>query len=143
MNHELTVAKGWYAGLGKEFRLPNGDVATLREELSKAEQLVGLGREFHLADDGNGDVIAALRDELAWAEHFTSLAKEFRLPAAEASALREEMIKTSSALREESANAEEMRDRLETLGREPERYNATVKALQFVSLPDLERAGAN
>lgn len=132
MTAELSDANRSYEGLGKEFRLSNGDASTLREELVKAEELDGLGKDFHL---GNGeDLASAIREELVSSQQFTKVAKEFGLPTSSgdaASAMREELVKASSAARDEAAKSEKMNARLETLGRERERYNATVKALKY------------
>eukprot|EP00571_Detonula_confervacea_P000638 CAMPEP_0172321896 /NCGR_PEP_ID=MMETSP1058-20130122/44583_1 /TAXON_ID=83371 /ORGANISM="Detonula confervacea, Strain CCMP 353" /LENGTH=1036 /DNA_ID=CAMNT_0013037507 /DNA_START=105 /DNA_END=3215 /DNA_ORIENTATION=+ len=52
-------------------------------------------------------------------EEYVALGKEFNLPNSDASTLQEELTK-----------ADKMKERLESLGRERERYNATVKALK-------------
>ncbi|KAL7531232.1 hypothetical protein ACHAXR_006455 [Thalassiosira sp. AJA248-18] len=118
MNNELSNVNRQYAALGKEFHLVNSDAITLREELIKAEQYAALGKEFHLV---NSDA-STLRAELVKVEQYVGLAKEYRLTSNDGS--------YALSLREELAKAEKMKERLETLGRERERYNATVKALK-------------
>ncbi|KAL7545355.1 hypothetical protein ACHAWF_008709 [Thalassiosira exigua] len=86
LNTGLEEANRSYVGLGKEFRLKDGEVETLREALSRGERLGRVCEEFDVAD--------------------------------------------GTALRETLAKAEKAGARLEALGRERERYNATVKALK-------------
>ena len=60
-----------------EFRLKDGDVSTLRQELVKAEQFAGLCKDFQIGGGGGDDAVSKMREELGAARQYSNLAKEF------------------------------------------------------------------
>ena len=97
------------------------------KEVISAEECANLCKDFNSPNDD----ISTLREEMVKAEQHAGLKKELHLQDGDASTTREELAKASSALRDESAKSDKMRDRLETLGREQEQHTATVKALKY------------
>ena len=54
-------------------------MATLRQELVKAEQFAGLGKEFEIGGRGGDVAVSKMRKELGAARQYSNLAKEFCL----------------------------------------------------------------
>ena len=97
------------------------------KEVVRAEECANLAKEFNLPNANASD----LQEDLVKVKLHTGHKKELHLQDGDASTMREELAKASSALRDKSAKSDKMRDRLETLGRDQEQHNATVKALKY------------
>lgn len=104
------------------------ELKAVNDELTNANKgYEKLSKEFHLVNSRP----ETFREELAKADHFSSMAKEFHFMTANGEYPSGDLDDAASSMRDELARAEGMKERLETLGRERERYNATVKALKY------------
>ena len=61
---ELAGVNGTYASLSEEFRLKDGNAFTFRQDLVKAKQFAGLGKEFQIRSGGGNVSISKMRKEL-------------------------------------------------------------------------------
>ena len=76
LGRELAGVNGTYASLGEEFRLKDRNASTFRQDLFKAEQFAGLGKEFQIRGGGGNVAVSKMRKELGAARQYSNLAKE-------------------------------------------------------------------